>query len=153
MLSMLCHTTTWPAGSVAGFGEKDWAPLTPTTSIVTTVGGGGVGGGVGVGAGVGVGVGVGVGAGVGVGVGSGVGVGAGAGAGVGAGSGAGAGAGAGTGAGVGLGTVGFVLFPPQPHALRAIAMMDVATNARMLLSLSLLLMLFLVSTETDDLIR
>jgi len=117
MLSMLCHTTIWPAGSVAGFGENDWAPLMPTTSIVTTLGG----------------------AGVGVGVGSGVGVGAGAGAGVGVGSGVGVGAGAGAGVGVGLGAVGLVLLlsPPQPHALRAIAMMDVATNARMVLSLSL----------------
>jgi hypothetical protein len=36
MLSMLCHTTIWPAASVAGFGEKDCAPFTLTTSIVTT---------------------------------------------------------------------------------------------------------------------
>src|SRR5207302_9397445 len=47
MLSTLCHTTICPAGSVAGFGEKDWAPLMPTTLIVTMLGGGvGVGGGV-----------------------------------------------------------------------------------------------------------
>src|SRR6266487_468745 len=51
MLSMLCHTTIWPAGRVAGFGEKDCAPLTPMTLIVTTPPGGGVGVGVGVGVG------------------------------------------------------------------------------------------------------
>src|SRR3977135_4506799 len=81
MLSMLCHTTVWPAGSVAGFGEKDCAPLMPTTLMVTVPPGGGVG----VGFGGGVGLGVGVGAGGGAGVGLGVGVGAGAGAGVGVG--------------------------------------------------------------------
>jgi hypothetical protein len=57
MLSMLCHTTIWPAGNVAGLGEKDCAPLIATTLIVTAPG-------VGVGVGVGTGVGVGVGAGV-----------------------------------------------------------------------------------------
>jgi hypothetical protein len=36
MVSMLCQTTIWPAGSVAGFGEKDCAPLSRTMSIVTT---------------------------------------------------------------------------------------------------------------------
>src|SRR5262245_5117990 len=72
MLSILCQTTVWPGGSVAGFGENDRAPLTPTTLIVTVpVGGGGVG--VGAGAGVGVGVGAGAGAGAGVGPGAGVG--------------------------------------------------------------------------------
>jgi hypothetical protein len=53
MLSMLCHTTSCPAGNVAGLGEKDCAPLMATTLIVTVPPGG-----VGVGAGV-VGVGVG----------------------------------------------------------------------------------------------
>ena len=49
-LSMLCHTTIWPAGSVAGFGEKDCAPFSRTTLIVTTpLDGVGVGAGVGVG--------------------------------------------------------------------------------------------------------
>src|SRR3989442_10063429 len=70
MLSTLCHTTICPAGSVAGFGEKDWAPLMPTTLIVTMLGAGvGVGGGVGVGVGAGVGAGAGAGAGFGTGVG------------------------------------------------------------------------------------
>jgi hypothetical protein len=56
---MLCHTTIWPAGSVAGFGEKDCAPFSRTTLIVTTpLDGVGVGAGVGVGVGVAVGVGV-----------------------------------------------------------------------------------------------
>jgi hypothetical protein len=59
---MLCHTTIWPAGSVAGFGEKDCAPLIPTTLMVTTPPGAGAG----VGAGVGVGVGAAVVGGVGV---------------------------------------------------------------------------------------
>jgi hypothetical protein len=36
VLSMLCHTTTWPAGRVAGLGENDCAPLIATTLIVTT---------------------------------------------------------------------------------------------------------------------
>src|SRR5258708_7795946 len=58
MLSMLCHTTIWPAGNVAGFGEKDCAPLMATTLIVTTPLGAGVGAGVGVGAGLAGGVGV-----------------------------------------------------------------------------------------------
>jgi hypothetical protein len=44
---MLCHTTIWPAGNVAGLGEKDCAPLIATTLIVTAPG-------VGVGVGVGV---------------------------------------------------------------------------------------------------
>jgi hypothetical protein len=35
MLSTLCHTTIWPAGRLAGFGENDCAPLTPTTLMVT----------------------------------------------------------------------------------------------------------------------
>ena len=35
MLSTLCHTTIWPAGRVAGFGENDSAPLMPTTLTVT----------------------------------------------------------------------------------------------------------------------
>jgi hypothetical protein len=35
-LSMLCHTTFWPAGNVAGFGENDCAPLIATTLTVTT---------------------------------------------------------------------------------------------------------------------
>jgi hypothetical protein len=35
MLSMLCHTTWTPAGSVAGFGENDCAPLIATTLTVT----------------------------------------------------------------------------------------------------------------------
>src|SRR4029078_11665086 len=48
---MLCHPTIWPAGKLAGFGAKDCAPLTPTTLIVTTLGG--VGAGAGAGAGVG----------------------------------------------------------------------------------------------------
>jgi len=48
MLSMLCHTTIWPAGNVAGLGEKDCAPLIATTLIVTAPGGVGVGVGVGV---------------------------------------------------------------------------------------------------------
>src|SRR4029450_4951792 len=48
---MLCHTTIWPAGSVAGFGEKDCAPFSRTTLIVTTpLGDVGTGVGVGVGA-------------------------------------------------------------------------------------------------------
>src|SRR5437667_8993534 len=66
MLSTLCHTTICPAGSVAGFGEKDWAPLMPTTLIVTMLGAGvGVGGGGGGGGGVGAGGGGGFGGGVG----------------------------------------------------------------------------------------
>src|ERR1700737_286083 len=36
MVSTLCHTIFWPAGSVAGFGENDCAPLTETTLMVTT---------------------------------------------------------------------------------------------------------------------
>jgi hypothetical protein len=32
---MLCHTTWTPAGSVAGFGENDCAPLIATTLTVT----------------------------------------------------------------------------------------------------------------------
>src|SRR5262245_30923336 len=52
---MLRHTIIWPAGSVAGFGEKDCAPFCKTISTVTTPPGA-----VGVGAGVGAGVGVGV---------------------------------------------------------------------------------------------
>jgi hypothetical protein len=35
-LSTLRQTTVWPAGKVAGFGEKDCAPLVATTLIVTT---------------------------------------------------------------------------------------------------------------------
>jgi hypothetical protein len=35
-LSMLRQTTIWPAGSVAGFGEKDRAPSWRTMSMVTT---------------------------------------------------------------------------------------------------------------------
>jgi hypothetical protein len=50
----LRHTTVWPPGRVAGFGEKDCAPFSLTTLIVTTALGG-VGIGVGVGAGIGVG--------------------------------------------------------------------------------------------------
>src|ERR1700730_15467456 len=44
MVSPLCHTIIWPAGRLAGFGENDRAPLTPTTLTVTTpdVLGGGV---------------------------------------------------------------------------------------------------------------
>jgi hypothetical protein len=57
-LSTLRQTTVCPAGNVAGFGEKDCAPLTPTTSIVTALL-------VGVGVGVGVGIGATAGAGVG----------------------------------------------------------------------------------------
>ena len=101
---MLCHTTIWPAGKVAGFGAKDCAPLTPTTLIVTRLGG--VGAGVGVGSGVGAGAGVGVGAGV----------------------------GAGAGAGVGVGVVpGYPpeSVEPQPHAPKLSATIMVATNARM----------------------
>ena len=49
MRSTLRHTTVWPAGRVAGFGEKDCAPFSPTTAIVTTPP---VGVGVGEGAGV-----------------------------------------------------------------------------------------------------
>jgi hypothetical protein len=30
------HTIVWPAGSVAGFGENDCAPLIATTFTVTT---------------------------------------------------------------------------------------------------------------------
>jgi hypothetical protein len=36
IVSTLCQTTICPAGSVAGFGENDCAPLTATTLIVTT---------------------------------------------------------------------------------------------------------------------
>src|SRR3954463_1710700 len=36
MLSTLCQTTICPAGTVAGFGEKDCAPFTASTLIVTT---------------------------------------------------------------------------------------------------------------------
>src|SRR5580704_5085892 len=32
---MLCHTIIWPAGRLAGFGENDSAPFTPTTLTVT----------------------------------------------------------------------------------------------------------------------
>jgi hypothetical protein len=35
-MSTFCHTTIWPAGSVAGFGENDCAPLIATTLTVTT---------------------------------------------------------------------------------------------------------------------
>jgi hypothetical protein len=49
---MLRHTTVWPAGKVAGFGEKDCAPFSLTTLIVTTaLGGVGIGDGVGTGVG------------------------------------------------------------------------------------------------------
>ena len=78
--------------------------MTPTTLIVTTLGG--VGAGVGVGSGVGAGAGVGVGAGV----------------------------GAGAGAGVGVGVVpGYPpeSVEPQPHAPKLSAATIVATNARM----------------------
>lgn len=120
MLSMLCHTTIWPAGRVAGFGAKDCAPLTPTTLIVTTLGG--VGAGVGVGSGVGAGAGVGVGAGV----------------------------GAGAGAGVGVGVVpGYPpeSVEPQPHAPKLSATIIVATNTRM--SFLFLFFLFLISTNAE----
>src|SRR5882672_12082381 len=36
-LSTLCHTTICPAGTVAGFGVNDCAPLIATTLIVTTL--------------------------------------------------------------------------------------------------------------------
>jgi hypothetical protein len=36
VVSTLCQTIICPAGSVAGFGEKDCAPLMATTLIVTT---------------------------------------------------------------------------------------------------------------------
>src|SRR6185295_16552100 len=44
MVSTLCHTIIWPAGRLAGFGENDSAPFTPTTLTVTVPGvlGGGV---------------------------------------------------------------------------------------------------------------
>jgi len=46
---MLCHTTIWSAGSVAGLGEKDCAPFSLTTLIVTTpLAGAGVDAGLGV---------------------------------------------------------------------------------------------------------
>jgi hypothetical protein len=40
---MLCQTTICPGGKVAGFGEKDCAPFTATTLMVTTPGALGVG--------------------------------------------------------------------------------------------------------------
>jgi hypothetical protein len=36
VLLALCQTTIWPAGSVAGLGENDCAPLIATTLMVTT---------------------------------------------------------------------------------------------------------------------
>src|SRR4030095_9639570 len=43
-LSTLCHTIICPAGSMAGFGENDCAPLIATTLTFTTPGApGGVG--------------------------------------------------------------------------------------------------------------
>ena len=35
VLLTLCQTTIWPAGSVAGLGENDCAPLIATTLMVT----------------------------------------------------------------------------------------------------------------------
>jgi hypothetical protein len=81
MLSALCQTTCCPTFTLAGLGEKDMLPFSPSIVMVMVMGAGvGVGVGAGVGVGIGVGVGVGAGVGVGVGVGAGVGVGVGVGA-------------------------------------------------------------------------
>jgi hypothetical protein len=42
VVSMLCHTTVAPGGTVAGFGENDWLPFSLTTLIVIASAGGGL---------------------------------------------------------------------------------------------------------------
>src|SRR5262245_48336373 len=42
VVSMLCHTTVCPVGTVAGFGENDWLPFSRTTLMVIAAAGGGV---------------------------------------------------------------------------------------------------------------